>query len=190
VGAVKLALGWKAHTGWAALVVVGAHDGHCVVVDRHRVALVDEDWAKQPYHVAEDLPPDEARDVIARGIDAARRGALRETEAVMARERERGHRVTACGVVVGNSMPDWTVDEIRAVHFRMPKAEGVLYRDVLMRAAEACNLRLATVPEKGSAAHPRMPEVTALGKGIGPPWGKDQREAALAALVALLEGAG
>jgi len=29
--------------------------------------------------------------------------------------------------------------------------------------------------------------ITALGKSIGPPWGKDQKEAALAALVALNE---
>jgi hypothetical protein len=32
-------------------------------------------------------------------------------------------------------------------------------------------------------------KLTALGKAAGPPWGKDQKDAALAAMVALAEGA-
>jgi hypothetical protein len=185
---MKVALGWKAHTGWGALVVVGARNGGFAVVDRRRVALVDDDVAKQPYHAAEDLPPDQARVRIERGIEQAHGVSAREMAAAVARERARKNAVTACGLVVGNPMPAWTVDEIRAVHFRMHKAEGALFRDALAGAARACGLRLVTLPEKGLAAHARMPEATALGRGIGPPWGKDQREAALAALLALSEG--
>jgi hypothetical protein len=31
------------------------------------------------------------------------------------------------------AMPDWSIDEILAVHFRMHKTEGVLFRDALAR---------------------------------------------------------
>jgi len=84
------------------------------------------------------------------------------------------------------------------VHFRMHKAEGVLFREALARAIGACGPRLVAIPEKNLADHAARalgtPEIglrktiAMLGKSIGPPWGKDQKDAALAALVAL-EGA-
>jgi hypothetical protein len=42
------------------------------------------------------------------------------------REQERKNDVTACAVLVANPMPDWSIEEILGVHFRMHKAEGVL----------------------------------------------------------------
>jgi hypothetical protein len=194
---MKVAFGMKAHSGWAALVVVGIGDGEFVVVDRRRVELVDEDWAKQPYHAAEEMKGAEARDVVNRGIDAARRIAVREMRAALKREKERKNNVIACAVLTGNPMPSWSVDEILSVHFRMHKAEGVLFRDVLARAAETCGLKLVTIPEKqlmkhaetalGIASSALVSKVAALGKVIGPPWGKDQKDSALAAMVALRE---
>jgi hypothetical protein len=186
---MEVAFGWKAHTGWAALVVVGRGEHGFLVVDRRRVALVDEAWARQPYHAAEALDPEAAGAMVARGIDVAHQGADRAVRAAVARERKRENRAVACGVMVGNPMPGWTVDEIRAVHFRMHKAEGVLYQDALVAAARASGLRVLTVPEKGPQPPAVERQVAVLGKGIGPPWGKDQREAALTALVALSGGA-
>ena len=57
---MRIAAGFKAHSGWAALVVLGESDDGLVVVDRRRIELVDPadiDWAKQPYHAAENLSP-------------------------------------------------------------------------------------------------------------------------------------
>ena len=70
---MKVTFGMKAHSGWAALVVVGKRDGDFVVVDRRRIELVEEEWAKQPYHAARALKPDAARDVVRRGVEGARR---------------------------------------------------------------------------------------------------------------------
>ena len=42
-------------------------------------------------------------------------------------------------------MPDWSTDEILAVHVRMHKAEGELFRDVLVAGASACDLELTTL---------------------------------------------
>ena len=172
---MKVAFGMKAHSGWAALVVVGKDDGDFVIVDRRRIELAEDEWAKQPYHAAEDLKPGEARDVVKR-------------------ERRRENEVTACAVLVGNPMPEWSTEEILAVHFRMHKAEGVLFRDALVRATKACALRLVEIPEQLLMKHAEralgipvsglVKKVATIGKSIGPPWGKDQKDAALAALVA------
>ena len=113
----------------------------------------------------------------------------------MKRERERGNEVRACAVLVVDPMPDWSVEEILAVHFRMHKAEGVLFREALAGAAEACRLTLVAIPEKllakhaervlGTPASGLAKKLATLGKAVGPPWGRDQKDAALAALVAL-----
>jgi hypothetical protein len=192
---MKVAFGVKAHSGWAALVVVGKRDGDLVVVDRRRIELVEDEWARQPYHAAEDLKPDAARDVVERGVEAAHRIAIREMREAVKREQQRQNEVTACTVLIGKPMPGWTVEEILAVHFRMHKAEGVLFRDALVRATRACGLRLVAIPEKLLAKHAERAlgiptsglakTITSLGKSVGPPWRKDQKDAALGALVAL-----
>ena len=196
---MRVAFGAKAHSGWAALVVLGDRDGHLVVVDRRRMQLVEDEQGKQPYHAAEHLEPQAARALIERGIAAARRVAVREMRAAVDKERERANDVRTCAVLVGDPMPDWSTDEILAVHFRMHKAEGVLFRDVLVSATQECGLKLVAIPEKQLAKHAEkalatpaarlMKELAALGKSVGPPWGKDQKDAALAAMVALRGGA-
>ena len=75
------------------------------------------------------------------------------------------------------------------------QAEGVLFREALVRAARACELRLVAIPEKLLTSHAEralgtpvsglLKKIAKLGKSVGPPWGKDQKDAALAGLVAL-----
>ena len=191
----KAAFGFKAHSGWAALVVLGTGERGLQVLERSRVELVEDDWAKQPYHAAEQLKPAEARKVVKRGIDAATRIALREMRSALKRTLENGFEVQYCGLLVGSPMPDWSVDEILAVHFRMHKAEGVLFREVLAKAADACDLKVVQIAEKSvfqdaqivleTSASSLSRQMVALGKSVGAPWGKDQKEATLAALIAL-----
>jgi hypothetical protein len=167
-------------------------------VDRRRLELVEEadaQWAKQPYHAADGLRSDEARKVVQRGAAAARRLAVREMQAAATRAREANHEIVACAVLVADPMPHWSVEEILAVHIRMHQAEGVLFRDALARAADACGLRLVAIPEKllteqaesalAASATALMKRMATLGKSAGPPWGRDQKEAALAAMIAL-----
>ncbi len=180
------------------MVVLGARGGELQVVDRRRMDLVEKDeasWAKQPYHAAERLNAGEARDLVRRGIEAACRLAVREMRAAVKRMSDAGHEVAACGVITVEPMPDWTVDEILAVHFRMHKAEGVLFREALARAARTCGLKVFEIPEKHLDTHAERALATSmnrvrttiasLGKSVGPPWGKDQKEASLAAWIAL-----
>ena len=195
---MKIAFGFKAHSGWAALVALGEENGRLAVVDRHRVELADMsegEWARQPYHAAEGLPSARARGVVQRGIATATRLALAEMKAAITRATLAGHSVAGCAVLVGSPMPAWSVEEILAVHFRMHQAEGVLYRDVLIAAARACKLPVIEVAEKKIAdeaaralarsAAKLNAEVSALKAQAGAPWGKDQKEAALGAMMAL-----
>ena len=194
---MKVAFGLKAHSGWAALVVVGRGDGEFVIVDRRRIELVEETWAKQPYHAAEELNPIDARRVVRKGINSAKRIARREMLIATRRERRRQNEVIGCAVLVTDPMPNWSVDEILAVHFRMHKAEGVLFREVLSSGAKAANIELIEVHEKSLIANgckalkkseaELTKMIASLGKAIGPPWGKDQKESAVAAMIALQE---
>src|SRR5262249_26517609 len=109
-----------------------------------------------------------------------------------------GHAVRGCAVLVGPGMPPWTTDEILAVHVRMHQAEGELFRGVLVEGARTCGLDVATLAEKRAVteaaarldldAAQLTARLASLGRSAGPPWGKDQKEAASAALVALKAG--
>jgi hypothetical protein len=195
---MKVAFGMKAHSGWAALVVIGKHDGELRVVERRRIELVEKDeaaWATQPYHAAEHLKPAAARDLVERGIETTRRIAVREIRAAAARARDAGHQVAACGVLTVDPMPGWAVDEILAVHFRMHKAEGVLFRDALVRASSECGLKCVEILDKqlderaeralAAPLSTLRDTLASLGKSVGPPWGRDQKDASLAAMIAL-----
>jgi len=194
---MKVAFGFKAHSGWAAMVVIGDDGEGFHVVDRRRIELIDEGelWAKQPYHAAEDLEPDEARAVVKLGIESARRVAIRQMREAVARIRTLKHEIARCAVLVPDPMPDWSTDEILTVHFRMHKAEGVLFPDALCQAAAACKLPLLAIREKqltelaettlGISISRSMETIAELGKTVGPPWGKDQKHAAMATMIAL-----
>jgi len=184
---MRIAAGFKAHSGWAALVVLGDSDDGLVVVDRRRIELVDPadiDWAKQPYHAAENLPPAKARQLIDRATASANRIALKEMRAFV--KRSTGHEIAGCAVLVGTPMPDWTIEQIRSVHVRMHNAEGVLFPAALARAVEGCEMKVVATPEKELAPNADATlMIAALGKSVGPPWGKDQKSASLAALAIL-----
>ncbi len=100
---MRAVLGLKSHSGWAALVVLGTAEGVLHVIDRRRIELVQEGdakWAKQPYHAAENLRPEIARDVVRRGVAGARQTAAREMRAAVQRMRAAKHEIAACAVVV------------------------------------------------------------------------------------------
>jgi hypothetical protein len=194
----KVVVGIKSHSGWAALVVVAISKNGLEVIDRRRIELVDSEnisWAKQPYHAAEGLPAKEANTLVERAIKSARQVALREIKNVIKRLKADGHDIACFALLTPSPMPEWTTGQILAVHFRMHKAEGVLFPDVLARAISKSGLPLVSVPEKELATcsaktsliSKMAKEVPAVGKKIGPPWSADQKNATLAAVVAFGE---
>lgn len=198
----RVAFGVKAHSGWAALVALAERGTRLDVVERRRLVLVEEEhaeWAKQPYHAAEGLAAADAEAVVARAIAAAHARAEQALAAALAERRAKGDEVVGCGVLVGAGMPAWSVAEILAVHLRMHEAEGELFRDALAKGAARAGLPCIGVREKeleriaeealSLAPTERAQRLAEAGRRAGPPWARDQKEAALAAWIAL-RGAG
>lgn len=191
---MRVAIGLKARTGRAVLVALAGGADEPQLVERSQIQLLP-DGAFAPYHAAEGLDPAEARESVRKSVADAHRLAASGIREATRRIAEAGHELSGCAVLVGTGMPDWSTDEILAVHVRMHKAEGELFRDVLVAGARACDLELTTLPDKSALddASRRLAltrarldaRLATLGKSAGPPWGKDQKEAAAAALVAL-----
>jgi len=117
------------------------------------------------------------------------------------RLRDAGHTVVTCAVLMPKPMPDFSVEQILAVHVRMHQAEGVMFPRALVQAAAACGLKVHEIPERklkerATSKLRQTPEALAsaiarLGKSVGTPWGADQKGAALAAMIGLRDrGAG
>ena len=191
---MRVAIGLKARTGRAALVAVGGDAREPRFIERSQIQLLP-DGAFAPYHAAENLDPLAARESVKRSAASAHDLAENGLREAVRRLGVAGHEVCGCAVLVGTGMPNWSTEEILAVHVRMHKAEGELFRDVLVAGARACDLELTTLPDRSAledaAKRLRLTRarldalVATLGKSAGPPWGKDQKEAAAAALVAL-----
>jgi hypothetical protein len=191
---MRVAIGLKARTGRATLVTVAGDVNEPQLIERSQIQLLP-DGAFAPYHAAEGLAPQEARESIRRSIGSAQTLATSAIREAARRCAEAGHELCGCAVLVGTGMPDWSTDEILAVHVRMHKAEGELFRDALIAGARACGLKLTTLQAKSALdeaakalglTRARLDaRLATLGRSAGPPWGKDQKEAAAAALVAL-----
>src|SRR6266852_8877045 len=75
----QAALGFRVHSGWAAVVAVCVERGSPVVLARQRVHLVETFTYefRQPYHTAEKMLDGQAREFISRMQAEARRLAHR-----------------------------------------------------------------------------------------------------------------
>ena len=191
---MRVALGLKARTGRAILVGVGLNKTELRFVERAELKLLPH-GAFAPYHAVEGLEPEVARKHLERSIAAAHRLAEEAIRDAVERITHAGHEVRECGVLVGSGMPNWTTDEILAAHTRMHTAEGELFRNVLVAGVAAMKLEMITLPHKSpfdaaatalGIARARLDAlIAALGRQAGPPWGRHQKEAAVAAMVAL-----
>lgn len=190
----RAALAFKARTGRAILVMLAGDLCEPRVIERKEVPLLPPgEFA--PYHAAEGLEPRAAHQHVQASIARARGLAEKAIRDAAQGCAAAGHELSGCAVLVGPGMPDWTTEQILAVHVRMHQAEGELFRDVLAQGARACGVALTTLPEKtaldaaAQALHVTRAQLdaklAALGKAAGPPWGKDQKEAAAGALVVL-----
>jgi hypothetical protein len=196
----RIALGFRAHSGWAALVAVAGPPASATVVDRRRIELADAaiEGSKQPYHAAAGKKPKEAERIVARCIDSSRRLAREALWAVLAELRQRHHDVVGCGLLLasGRALPP-DVHAILASHALIHAAEGEMYRDVLVRASEHFSLRVTGVRERdvlaraaeatGLAADELQRRVAEMGRPLGPPWRQDEKLASLAAWTVLAQ---
>lgn len=193
------ALGFRAHSGWAALVAVAGPAAEPAAVLRRRVELSGL-LPRQPFHAAEGLRFAEADDLVRRAAEEASVLAEHAVRDALGELPASGDARVAVGLLLAAGRPLPGLPQILASHALIHAAEGELFRDVLRRAAHACGLAVVEVRERElegraerSLRRPR-PSIRARlarwGKALGPPWTQDEKQAALAAWLALAEASG
>ena len=193
----RAALGFRAHSGWAAAVALVGPISFPTIVDRRRIELVDprDPHAKQPYHAAAELELKQAEKLISRCVKATKLMARRRLRTLIADVRRKGYEVSGCGVLQGSGRPLPELARILASHPLLHTAEGVLFRDVLAHASEYYKIPVIAVRERElflqGAARLRLSagelqrRLAEMGKPLGPPWGQDEKFAALVGWLAL-----
>ena len=194
-GARRAALGLSPHTGWAAVVAISGTQAAPRVVAKHRVEMATSFEVGAVYHVAQDLPLARAEALIRSSEQAFTAAARASLAAFAAGLRDLGLEPTASAILAGGAKPLPPLEAILKSHPLVHAAEGELYRRALARACEECAIPATFVPAKGLPARVAgaagMPEkrvmsvLGAIGKASGKPWARDQKEAALAAWLAL-----
>jgi len=185
---MRAALGFRVHSGWAALVAVAGTIDAPRVLERRRIIIADPEMpgSKQPYHAAAELSFQQAEALVRRAIESSRALALEVLSARIKALRSQGHEVVGCGVVLGSGKALPGLEKILTSHPLLHTAEGEMFRDVVVWAAKECGLPVTGVQEK-SLAPASLERIGSLGKLIGPPWTQDQKYATVAALMSLTE---
>jgi hypothetical protein len=194
------AVGFSPHSGWAAMVVIGGPVSAPVLLARQRVALMDDHDppSKQPYHTVELMCIEEATGRLDGYLAVATSMAQASLHAQSAALEERGIRLRSVGILESSGRKPVSLSSILASHAAIHGADGDHFRNALAGAAELLRLRVSRVRAREIETHAanslRQPAsrlldvVNELGRGVGPPWGADQKKAALLAWSLLADG--
>ena len=192
----RAAVGCRAHTGWAAVVIVAGDVVRPEVTLRRQIELADPSRRvrRNVYQASRGLEPAAA----AHAVRAAERvGAEQAATALGATVREAaaaGAVVCACAVVVSQPR-EAPLESILRSHALAHAAEGRLYQNALLQGAESQGLAAVAVAKRsiwddgeaalGFSANELRDGIDELRREVGPPWAEDQKLAALAAWIVL-----
>jgi hypothetical protein len=184
---MHVALGFRVHSGWAALVVLTGALRSPVVLDRRRIELVDPSvpGSNQPFHTAETMELEEAErylDDCRRRTELLAQQALRD---VIPKLRKKGHDMAGCGILLSSGNPARTLAATLASHAFIHAAEGEFFRDALISASEHFGLPITAVREgelyERAASDLALTvdhlqdRIAEMGRPLGPPWTEDQK---------------
>src|SRR5712692_4833907 len=146
----QAALGFRAHSGWTALVAVCVDRGSPAVLARQRVHLVETFTYefRQPYHTAEKMLDGQAREFISRMQAEARRLAHRAICDLQSDLQKQGLKLTRSGLLLASGRPLPELEKVLASHALIHTADGELFREALLHASARCGLHDFTIKEK------------------------------------------
>jgi hypothetical protein len=177
-------VGVSDHCGWAVLVTV-ARDGS--LLDRRRVELLDAGLPNLPHHHdCQALPIDEAVALVERVTRSANACAKACLEAL---EKSLSTAIASIAMRTCPPLPATVAERITSYQAQT-KADSVMYRNALARAAEArdwsVHWYVAKDVEANAAQALGCTSIADLlqrtGKALGPPWRQDHRQAMAAAI--------
>jgi hypothetical protein len=193
MAAQTAAFGFFAHSGWAAMIVLGSARGQPSVLARSRVELIDDHdpESKQPYHAVEFSCVEEATGRLRRYLEVATAMAHAAIETQHEIMTQRGYQVKFAGIIESAGRKESSLSSVLKSHALIHAAEGDHFRNALSAAAQGLGLRVCRIRARDLEAHAvsqlRLPlkgmldTVNDLGRQVGPPWGADQKKAALLA---------
>jgi hypothetical protein len=194
----RAALGFSVHTGWAAMVAVSGPATSAAVLDRRRLEMIPGASPESPrfvYHAARELLLEPAERLIRESAELSRERAKAALQAVVEELETRGYQAVAVGIVVGDGPRSAALETILKSHSLVHAAEGELFREAIRSASRMVGLSVAEVRTKDLYARAATAlgvsdgkvaqHLARIGSAAGKPWAKDQKEACLAALIAL-----
>jgi hypothetical protein len=194
------ALGFRLHTGWAALVAVSGVPGKFKVLLRRRIELLPpgNSLPRFVYHEAAELPPSQAAELVRRVEDASQEMARISLKDILEHLRSIDAAVKAAGIPSGSRLVPKDLAAVLRSHPLIHTAEAALFRQALASACQVRRVAVVSVREREvwlSAADTwelkeseLRKQVDGLRKSVGPPWGTDQKTAMAMALLALRPG--
>lgn len=186
----RIALGLQMHSGWGVLVAVCWDPYSVEILARRRIVTVDpeEPAALQPYHY---LAQHQLADPGKYLEDRAEASTTLAAKAIA--ESVRPHQVAGAAVLWASGRPLPPLKKILAAHPLLHTAEGEFFRDTARRACERLHIPVMVIRERelgerlravlGKSADEMQQTVNGLGTLLGPPWTKDHKAAALAAVI-------
>jgi hypothetical protein len=193
----QAAVGFRVHSGWAAVVVVWLEKGAPVVLERKRAHLVKtfSYTFRQPYHTAEKMPLAEARRFVAQVQTEARQLAHGVIHGMQSDLERAEIKLTRASLLLASGRPLPDLEKILASHALIHTADGELFREAITHGCERCGVKMQSIKERALlesakqmlCVQPAMllRRVTELGRPFGAPWSQDEKFATLAAWLAL-----
>ena len=189
----RVAMAFRAHSGWAVLVTLREPIASPLVVQRRRLEIADRQTtgSVQPYHAAEKMKLREAEMFLRERSESAGSLARKAVEEAVAELRAKGWSVAGCCVLAASGRTNVDLAKTLASHALIHTAEGDFFRNALRSACASCGLTVSSVKEKEvakqSATRLRMAvdelerRAAEFGKSVGPPWRQDEKFCAMAA---------
>ena len=196
----RVALGFRTHLGWAAVVSLGGSIDDPRLIERKRLTMSDPavPESAEPYHAARGFDLDEAEGVVHQGREVVRAVTTRGVRSLVDALRDQGYELVGSAILTGKGRAPAGLAKTLASHAMVHVAEGLMFREALREGSERCSLPVCGLLEREAyeqtAAVLRVSpqhlqeRVDAFGRELGPPWQKDQKLAAVAAWFALASG--
>ncbi|HKV78403.1 MAG TPA: hypothetical protein VJP02_09700 [Candidatus Sulfotelmatobacter sp.] len=193
------ALGFRLHTGWAALVAIAGTPGKFQVLLRRRIKLLPrgDSVPRFVYHKAAELPLSEAVELVSRAEAASEESARTAMKEVLDHLGSLAVEVKAGGIPCSSRPVPTDLSAVLRAHPMIHTAEGVLFQRAVTSACQVCGLAVISARERevwrtaasswSLTEEELRQQVDGLRKSVGAPWGTDQKTATAFALLALRE---
>ena len=186
-----VSIGLRAKTGRAIVVALGGSPESPIVLLKTEIKLVDprDPATGQPYHEVMELPFAQWERAVSKRAKAIARVATKALAKLIEEVNANEHKLVGVGVV---GAPDRDLARLGNPHIRAHAAEGVLFRRVLEIGAESNGIkwqafsyfdRAAT--RLGTDYSTVRQSLNDLRRSVPAPWRTDEKQAALAAWIAL-----